>query len=49
MLTYNTFFLEMFKILDFMVIFIHSKTKKDVFEILGVKITKYHKSQIAIL
>ena len=32
-----------------MVIFIHSKTKKYVFEILGAKITKYHKSEIAIL
>ena len=39
----------MFKIFDFMVIFIHSKTKKDVFEIFGVKITKYQKSEIAIL
>ena len=39
----------MFKILDFMIIFLNSKTKKDDFEILGVKITKYQKSEIAIL
>ena len=39
----------MFKILDFMAIFIYSKTKKDVFEILRVKIKKYQKFEIAIL
>ena len=40
----------MFKILDVMVIFIHSKTKqKNVFVILGVKTQKHRKSEIAIL
>ena len=43
-------FLNIFNFFDFIVIFMHSKTKKkDAFEILGVKITKYHKSEIAIL
>ena len=46
--TYNTFF-EKMKILDFMVIFIRSKTEKMFFEILLVKITKYQKSERAIL